>query len=62
MPNELIRLRVMSGEELPRGRATNVPQFFDDLLKKSVHLRPQERPTFREAFLKIQEAEKSLHQ
>ena len=48
MRNDLIHQHVMGGGELPRGLATGVPPFFNDLIKKSSQYNPQKRPTFRE--------------
>ena len=59
MPNIVIHQSNKSGRELPRGRAANVPPLFNDLLNKCVEFNPQDRPTFREAFLRMVEAENS---
>ena len=61
MRNDLIFLHVMSGGELPEGPATDVPPFFNDVLKRCVRLESQERPMFHYILLMIIEGKISLN-
>ena len=60
MPNDIIRLHVLKGGELPRGLAPDVPSFFNDIIDHCVIFEPQERPMFREILLMIIKGERSL--
>ena len=53
MRNEIIRLHVMGGGQLPEGLATNVPPFFNEILMQCVKFNPQERPMFRDVLLTL---------
>ena len=56
---DLIRFLVKSGEKLPEGQATNVPPFFDDLMKLCVQFDPLNRPMFHDILLMIRKTEQN---